>query len=67
MSQENGASLKVKSSLWLFYSFPPCMYQGQGPDSFRLKLLFTERFLIRNSKKKTPTWAAYIRNVGIWA
>lgn len=29
MSQENGASLKVKS-LWLFYCFLSCMYQGQG-------------------------------------
>lgn len=52
MSQENGASLKVKSSLSLFLLFPPCMCEGQGPDSFRLKLLFVERFLIRNSKKK---------------
>lgn len=67
MSPQTGASLKVKYLSCL--SPTPVHIKDKGkPDTFRLKLSFVKRFLIINLEgKKTPTEAAYIRNVGIWA
>jgi len=62
MSQETGASFKSEISFFLV-----CIKDKGRSVSFTLRLLLIKRFfLIKNSKAKTPSGVAYIRDGEAW-